>query len=304
MQRTRNRLPATLIAILALLLAGDLAFGDDCANCERPTLEELEKEAEGFVLETRPAGFGQVQKDHYLLDKGECVSAPDGPPEVRRLGGVLVLRGQGEVWNCPHSKSVDKITVQREKSDSTSWSFTAMVSLKLKSLAAEFKAQVEAGKTKGETIVEITSISKTITPSYCHRIQWKAFFDVSTYEAKGKISAKQRWAWWTKNRYGGVATVFAKGDYWKVCKSGEFTMQRMAPISGYFQLSQKGCADPSCKTVVTQQLGFFPELPPGLKLPDDDPLPVPPAPSGDDGETGPDQDAPADEGTGDAPSGG
>ena len=259
------RLLLLLLATLLLAAAPTPAHAGACSNCPSPTLANLRLEA-GFTLGSHPTASGLLRQDYYELDRGECVTASSGVPVITRANSFLVLRGTGEVWHCPHSKAVDAITVESSSTDSTAWSFSVKIGAEFKALAAKIKAEVEAGITTGVTITEVTSIKKTITPAWCHRITWAGWFEVGNFEAKASIHVKQRWAWWTKNRETGDK-VHAKGDIWIDCGAQPIILTRAAPIAGYFALRQKGCADPACAKVYLLELGFFPLLPTHLKAP-------------------------------------
>ena len=283
---------APLLMLALLITSAPPAFADGCGGCKGPTLTDLQGESD-FQIRVRFGWLGLMYPDYYKTDRGECVSKAAGKPVITRLRTWLVLRGQGEVWDCPHSKSADTITITTSEADSTSWTLKAMVGVELSGVGSKVKAQVEKGQTTGVTIVEVTSVSKTITPGWCHRVAWAGYFEVAEFQATAAFTHRQRWAWWTKNTTTG-ATVHASGDIWMNCGSTTVTLTREAPISGYFDLSQKGCADARCYYVVEKHLGLYPELPPYL---------LPPSPSSND-----DPNATSDEGdtnpdTGDEPSG-
>ena len=257
---------ALLTALLGTLLgARASATAGDCSTCPRPSILDLF--AAGVSLQVRQGDFvGDAERDYVELDAGECTSAMVGNPVIVRDGSYLVLRGQGEVWDCPHSKSVDTVTITTSETDSSSWTISAKVGAKLKVLAAEVSAEISAGRTRGESITEVTSVSKQIIPGPLHRIQWMGYFEVSEYRATAEFAFTQRWAWWTKNRWTG-ATVHQKGDLYMHCGTSTVELTRKAPIAGYFELTQRGCGA-GCAPIPTVHLGFFPELPPRLR-PDD-----------------------------------
>lgn len=264
------------ILLLCLALASAApAHAGGCDGCPAPSLTDLQKDP-GFKLTNRPTWWGGVKPDHYYLSKGACNATIDGPPDIEVLDSWLALRATGEVWHCPHSKSVDTITVESSASDSTEWSFAVKLSSELGSVGASFKREVEMGNTTGTTVTEVTRISKTITPTFCHRITWKAYFQVAKVKAKGTFTFKQHWAWWTKNTTTGSSKVHASGDIYMDCGSGELELTRKAPISGHFDLSQRGCDGPECAHVVSKHVGLFPPWP-GPDAPDE-----PDAPDGDD----------------------
>jgi hypothetical protein len=259
---------AALLAALALVGAPP-AHAGGCDACPTPTLQELA--AAGMVLQTRPDPLfaGVRYRDQVYTDAGECTAHLTAPPDVRYDSSYLVVRGEGEVWNCPHSKSTDTITVEASETDSSGWTLTASTSVKLKGLAGEVSAEISAGHSTGTAITEKTSISKTIDPAWCHRVQWTAKFEVATYVATADFAFTQRWAWWTKN----VATgdkALQKGDVVVSCGTATVEISRKAPIAGFFLLSQSGCGGEACSGVPTCSLGYFPELPPRLRPKDGD----------------------------------
>lgn len=261
-------LTVPLLLLTALVAAPLPAHAAGCDTCPEPSLAQLAAEP-GFTLKERPDGQGGKVRDTYYVDAGECTGTLTAKPVITRLSAWLVLRGKGEVWNCPPSKSTDAITVTTSASDSTAWSLKTKLGAKLKGPGAELIAEVEAGITTGVTITEVTTVTKTITPAYCHRVGWEGWFEVGEFQAKGTFVFTQRFAWWTKNAATG-ATVHAKGDYHQTCGTSDIELGRHAPIAGYFDLTQRGCTEPECSGVKTQRLGFFPELPPYLEDPKPD----------------------------------
>ena len=277
---------ASLLLIACTLVAGlpPAAEAGGCDGCPGPTVLDLRADP-SFRLPARPGMYGIPVRDTYFLDRGACHASATGLPIVRRLRSWLVLRGAGEVWNCPHSKSEDTITITSQQSDSTEWTLKTKVGVELKAPAASLKAEVEAGKSEGVTITEVTQVSKTISPGYCRRITWTGWFEVGEFEATGEFVFRQRWAWWTKNATTGDK-VHAKGDIWIECGTHTLVMDRKAPLSGHFELSQRGCDDPACAGIHERHLGWYPPLPPYLPdpgrpepgpsddtVPDDDPEP-------------------------------
>jgi hypothetical protein len=271
MQRLLPCRPPGAATLGILLLAGALPLvaaaalhASNCTGCPPPSMATLQAQP-GFTLAVRtsPSDPDEVATDQVHLDAGECVTELAGPPNVVRIASWLALRGEGEVWHCPHSRSQDTITVQAAASDSTSWELSGSIGFKLGDVAEAITAELSRGNTTGTTITEVTSVSKTIVPGYCHRIRWAGYFEVATFKATAEVKFSQRWAWWTKNATTG-STVHAKGDVWVSCGTGTVELGRMAPIAGYFSLSQRGCTDGACIGVVPKHLGFFPELPPHL----------------------------------------
>ena len=261
--------PLFFFAVSLLLLAGlaPAAEAAGCDGCPGPTVRDLRSDP-AFVLRLRYGHLGQPFSDYYELDRGECHATAKGRPEVKRLRSWLVLRGQGEVWNCPHSKSEDSITIVTQEADSTAWSLKTKVGAEMKTAVAKLKVEVEAGRTGGVTITEVTKVTKTISPGYCRRIAWQGWFEVGEFEATGEFEFRQRWAWWTKNPTTGDK-VHAAGDVWVACGSSSIVLDRKAPVSGHFDLNQRGCSHPRCQKVLSKHLGWFPPLPPHLPDPNE-----------------------------------
>ncbi len=268
------RLLAPFLLVAVWCATPSDARADGCAGCPTPTLEDLQK-VPGFKLEKRPTGPRTYRRDYYALDEGECGATLDAPPDITIEDAWLALRASGEVWSCPHSKSVDTIVVEAAASDSTAWSFKVRISADLGPVGAAFKREVEMGNTTGRTVTEVTRISKTITPTYCHRIQWRAYFQVAKVKATGMFTFRQHWAWWTKNLTTGSTQVHAKGDVYMECGSGRLEMERQAPIAGHFELSQSSCGGPECGHVVSKQLGMYPPWPPPAGEPQEEEVELP-----------------------------
>ena len=107
--RTGNGWGAPLGLLALVILAGPrAAAADACAECGPPTIQELAA-SPGFQLDTRSSG-SRTEKDFVLTDGAECDLDLTGISEVTILSAWLVLRGSGEVWNCPHSQSCDAMT--------------------------------------------------------------------------------------------------------------------------------------------------------------------------------------------------
>ncbi len=252
-----------LIPCLAAALLAPPARAGGCEGCPAPSLEQLQAQP-GFKIEFRPVGSKEGFPDFVYTDAGACNASMVGTPDVQIDDGWLVLRGQGEVWHCPHSKSIDTITIETRASDRTEWSFSTKLSTELGVVGASMKAEVQAGRTTGRAVTEVTTVSKTIAPSYCHRILWRGLFEVVRLKATAEYRFTRTWAWWTKNVTTG-AKVHASGKMQVACGSGRLEMERTAPISGHFELVQRGCDDEGCGHVVQKQLGLFPPWTPPHK---------------------------------------
>lgn len=246
-----------LLPCLAVLLPTTLAHAGGCDGCPDPTREQLEAQP-GFKIEYRPMlGRAGGRPDDVYTDAGACNATMVGTPDVQIDDGWLVLRGQGEVWHCPHSKSTDTITIETHASDKTEWKFSVKLSAELGGVGATVKSEVESGRTTGRTVTEVTRVSKTIAPSFCHRILWRGHFEVVRLKASANYRFTRTWAWWTKNVTTGPK-VHASGRMLITCGSGRLEMERIAPISGHFELVQRGCDDEACANVVHKHLGMFP----------------------------------------------
>ena len=173
---------------------------------------------------------------------------------------MLRLRGMGEVWNCPHSSSASTITATAAAEDTKSWSVTNSFGTKLGGFGAALESKLVVMVAGATSITKVTTISATLQAAWCHRIPWQAFFDVAKYEAEVDYEVVRRFAWWTKNRMTGDR-VRRHGEIWIPCGSGTASLGAQAPIAGHFQLSQRACNDPACRSVTSKDLGFFPPLP-------------------------------------------
>jgi len=275
-----------LLVPLLTLLGGLLWFGaqapvaraDGCEDCAAPTVADVQAQT-GVKLKTRPGIFGPA-RDTMEMDAGDCSAQMVAPPEITRLRSWLVLRAMGEVFNCPSVKSSAAVVAETRQSDSSSWSLAVKGSFKLKGLVAEVSAEISTGQTTGVTITEVTRVTQTLQAGSCRRIPWRAYFEVGEFRATAEFAYTQTWAWWTKNATTG-ASVHAKGTIQVDCGSAEVTLQRKAPVAGYFELSQGACGDPECGPRADQYLGFFPRLPPYLPDPG-----TTPKSAGDDGGSG------------------
>ncbi len=220
------RIALVLVATVALAPGGE-ARGDACSECGPPTLAELGSHPD-FQLDTRHGS-----KDYVETDGGECTFKIEGEPTMKKTGSWLILRGTGEVWNCPFGSSEDTMTATTSESDSSGWTLSASAKVSLKSLGTGVETTVTAAVNQSCTIQEVTSISKKLKAAYCHRIPWKAYFEVATYEAQVEYTLSRRFAWWTKNvRTGHV--VHRHGEVWIVCETGTATLDAEAPISWRF----------------------------------------------------------------------
>ncbi len=262
----RTRLLFLWSGLLLLLLAPPLA-ADTCDGCPKPTTEQIKKII-GDKLKTRSGS-----KDRIYMDKGDCIAGVEGAPEVQPIKFWLREIASGEVWNCPHSKSHDTITIEAHAADKTEWTLQASGGFKLKGLVAEVEAKLTRGETSGVTITEVIKVSKTLVPNFCKRIQWEGYFLAGRFKATATIRIKQEWAWWTKNpttRY----KVHEKGTVTVDCGTQDIEFQRNAPLAGYFHLTEGSCEDAGCSGALSKKLGFFPKLPPEVEPPEK-PKPAP-----------------------------
>src|SRR5262245_30150349 len=110
-----RRLPLGPLAALLLLLAGaGPVSADACSDCKDPTLEDLMALSDFTLHALSPDGR---RTDYYETDAGECAYRLKGEPAMSLVSSRLVLRGHGEVWNCPESSSDDVISFHTEESD-------------------------------------------------------------------------------------------------------------------------------------------------------------------------------------------
>lgn len=289
------RIPPWLLVPLLLLMPVRLAAATDaCEGCPPPTDKQL-RDAVGTALETRNG-----REDTIYKDKGDCIASMQGAPEIKPIKFWLRRRASGEVWNCPHSKSSDTITVEAHHADKTEWTLQTTVGMKFKSLVAEVQASLTQGQTTGTTIVEVTRVSKTITPNWCRRIEWVGYFLAGEFKATSRFSLKQKWVWWTKNATTGYK-VHAKGTVTVSCGSTEIEFRRKAPLAGYFDLTERTCEDSTCGDGIPRRLGFFPQLPPEIEPPPPVTPGSEPEPGGDEPGEPPSDESPSD-GSSDIPS--
>jgi hypothetical protein len=256
--RARPARPWTpLLALLLLLLQAGAARAEGCAECKAPTEQELAQDP-AFALETRGSGLFRY-KDRWFVDGGECDVTITDTPEVERRAQWLVLRGSGEVWNCPHSRSADTMTASINEGDLTAWTLSGDVGASVSFLGASLSAKLSADVRQQVSVNVVTTISKQINAGDCRRIRWYAYFLVADLEATVDYTLKRRFAWWTKNKLTGD-TVLRKGDYHKDCGGGRATFRMHAPLEGTFRLLETGCGDPECAPIEPHDLGFFPPL--------------------------------------------
>lgn len=283
-RRRGRRLPTSVAAAAALLLliAGARpASADACSDCKEPTLQDL-MAVPGFTLQSLPPGwFGGGPTDFYEIDAGECTYALKGAPSMSIVSSKLVLRGSGEVWNCPESSSDDTISFQIEQEDSTSWTLHGEVSAQLKVLALSFAAKAGISTGGGRSITEVRSVTKSLHAAYGHRIEWEGYFEVATFSLTLAFDVTRRWSWWTKNHVTGY-TVLRSGSIWMACGSETVELSRNASISYKLRLYDRSCLEPLAPP---RDLGWFPPpptTPPAGPLPGGSagqpPAPAPPPP--------------------------
>ncbi len=265
-----RRLALALLALfLSLSLPARAARGDVCSDCAPPSDAVLAAQP-GFVLETREGFFGP-KRDYVEIDGGECSVSIVGDFDIEKKSSYLVLRGAGTAWNCPHSKACDTVTASISAADIKEWSLTTGASIGGSVLGVSLSAQFSTRVGQKAEIRVTTTVSKLICPTYCHVIDWSAFFEVATYEADVDYEVTRRWAWWTKNVYTG-GDVHHMGEVFTSCGTGTATFQCQEPILGYFHLLDRGCDGTECGYIAPQDLRWFPPLPDGLPIPDDDPI--------------------------------
>jgi hypothetical protein len=252
------------------LAGGRAAAADACSDCGPPTTEDLEQDPR-FKLEWRTLA-GKTERDYVATDGGECELDVHGYPDVRQTSAWLVLRGSGEVWNCPHSHSCDTMVATIDEGDLTSWTLQAEVGASAGLFGFGLSAKLAATVARQVQIRVVTTVSKELCAQECHRVRWWGYFLLSTYEATVDYSIRRRFAWWTKNPLTGHV-VHNQGQVYADCGAGEATYGIQAPIQGHFRLQQSSCSDEECGHVASMDLGFFPPVPPGVTPP---PPPEPP----------------------------
>lgn len=258
-------MPAHRLLLLALLppLLLLAAFATrparaDCDDCPPPSERELRQQP-GFEILDRWGPWG-IGKDYVEMDGGECRVVLEDAPVIVKVSSWLALRATGEVWHCPHGSSTDRVVIETRQGDSTTWSVSGSFGLDASLAVASLEASISAGRTRGESITEVTRVEKTISAAWCLRIPWEGYFEIARYEARAPGRVERRWAWWTKNLATG-SSVHAHGEMWVTCERGELVLWRRAPIAGIFHLSQRPCQDPACADLTARDLGWFPEPP-------------------------------------------
>ena len=149
-------LAALAVALLLTTQADPVAA--DCGDCPEPSIEQIMAHPD---FPTEAWKRRHVRNYHYLnTDAGECRVRLAGPIYLQKGTSWYVLRGQGEVWDCPHSSSQDTVTIEANQADSTGWNITASGGGELSAVVAAVKASITAGRTTGTTITEVTRVSK------------------------------------------------------------------------------------------------------------------------------------------------
>ncbi len=286
--RTRRRVLAGLAAMLAFALGSIAPAAADCADCPGPSERELQRQP-GFELLDRWGPFG-IGTDYVETDGGECRLVIEEDPIISKTGSWLALRATGEVWNCPHGTSSDRVVIETRHGDSTSWAVTSSFHADASAVLATFRAHIESSRTVGASITEVTRVEKRIDAASCLRIAWQGYLEIAQYEARAQGRIERRWAWWTKNIATG-SSVHAKGDVWVVCERGNLLLSRRAPIAGVFHLTQRSCEDDGCEKRPPRDLGWFPDPPiqpppspvttPSAVDEDDSPVPATPTSAAD-----------------------
>jgi hypothetical protein len=193
-----------------------------------------------------------------------------GSPDVTIKNAWLILRGTGEVWNCPHSSSCDTMVASAQQDDTTEWTQTGDVGGSLSLLGSGLSARLTEAVRKQVALRTTTQISKNLCAGECRRIRWWGYFMIADYTAEVTYQVTRRYAWWTKNPVTGHV-VHRMGNVWVPCGTGLATFSMHAPIAGFFRLYQRACSDAEdCRHIAALDLGWFPPIPPGV------PPPVPP----------------------------
>lgn len=242
------------LLVLALTTATRRASADACSSCPAPSGADFEA-ALGRPLGDLPTGA------YMEILAAECAYDQTGGSAPVQGPAWIVLRGTGEVWNCPDSSSEDTVSIEVAESDNTSWTLTSEVSAKVAALAMEAAVKVGVGVGGGHSVTEIKRVTKTLTASLGHRIPWEGYFTVADFTLTLEFAVSRRWSWWVKSSASGD-TVLTSGSLYSSCGRERATLKRRAAIGYKFQLGDGPCG-------------------PGLALPTDLgpwPAPIPPPP--------------------------
>lgn len=276
--RRRNGRLTLLLSVAALLLlsaGARRASADACSDCKEPTLRDL-MGVPGFTLHSLPPGwFSSPSTDYVETDAGECTYTPKGDPSTTIVSSKLVLRGHGEVWNCPESSSDDEISFEIAQGDSTTWTLSAEVGVQLKAIAIAVAGKVGVSTGGGRSITEVRSVKKSLHAGQGHRIEWEGYFEVATFSLTIVFDVTRRWSWWTKNQVTGY-TVLRSGSIWMSCGTETVELSRNASIGYRIHLYDRSCLEPLAPP---RDLGPFPlpTTPPAGDLPGSAPRNPPPS---------------------------
>ncbi len=279
-----GRLPAALaLALLLLAGPGRPADADACSDCPGPTLDDLRTQS-GFGLETRSLWGGLVSaEDRVETNANGCSYAAAGDPRIDVGAAFSVLRGWGEVWNCPESKSSTEIGIEIAEGDSTSWHVEGEVSAEVNAVALKLAVKLGGGFGRGHVVTEVRSYRQTIEAQPGHRIPWEGYFLLAPLTLTIDLSVTRNWSWWTKNDLTGHE-VHRSGTIDVPCGTQTVAVTRQASVGAYLHLSDRACgAAPGSPAV---DLGPFPPAAPPVTTPGVPPPFLAPDAGGDDGEDG------------------
>lgn len=261
--------------VLALMLAGLLlgrasaAQADACSDCPGPTLADLQAQP-GFALEWRPSplGWPGSSEDYAETNPNGCSFTALGDPHVVQGPAWAVLRGTGEVFNCPQAKSSSEISFTVEEGDSTQWSVQGEVGAELEALGLKLASKVGGGYGRGHAVREVRVHKQTLEAQPGHRVPWEGYFLLATLSLDLDVSVSRNWSWWTKNSATG-AEVHRSGTIQMPCGSDHLRLERQASLSAFLHLYDGACGDPAGALT---DLGLFPPArvpltPPAQDLP-------------------------------------
>ena len=119
----RGVLGTLLAAGCVLGFGAEGARADACSKCGPPTKAQFDADP-NYALQRRGGEW-----DYVEMDGGECRVQIEGTPVATCTSAWLVLRGQGEVWSCPHSTSSDTVTVSTTQADTRGWCMSGSLSI-------------------------------------------------------------------------------------------------------------------------------------------------------------------------------
>lgn len=250
---------------LALLLAGLLLLGpagrahaDACSDCPGPTLADLRAQP-GFALESRPSplAWPGPADDYVETNPNGCSFTALSRPDVAQGPAWAVLRGTGEVFNCPEAKSASEISFTVEEGDSTQWSVQGEAGGELEAFGLKLAAKIGGGYGRGHAVREVRAHRQTLEAQPGHRVPWEGYFLLATLSLDLDVSVSRNWSWWTKNTATG-AEVHRSGTLQMPCGSDHLRLERQASLSAFLHLYDGACGASGNALI---DLGLFPPAP-------------------------------------------